>query len=158
GQPGRSRTDRRTVSVGSRQDQAQQTGGTTMSQPPYQVTNPATGEVVEKFDFATDAEIEAAMASAASAHTEWSARPIEERAAIVKKVAALFKERQDELGRLISLEMGKAAADAAGEAEYFGDICDYYADNGPALLESRPVPGNDNARVEYRSIGAVLGI
>jgi len=53
------------------------------STPPYQVTDPATGEVIEKFPFATDAEVEQALASAASAFGEWRVRPIAERAAIV---------------------------------------------------------------------------
>ena len=43
--------------------------------PPYQVTDPATGEVTEKFPFATDAEVEQALASATSAFEEWRKRP-----------------------------------------------------------------------------------
>lgn len=129
-----------------------------MSQPAYQVTNPATGEVVETFSSATDAEVEKAMAAAAAAYPEWSARPIEERVAIVRKVAALFDERAQELGAIINREMGKAVGDAAGEAEFSGEIFGYYADNGPGLLEPKPVPTNENARVEYRPVGTILGI
>ena len=38
--------------------------------PPYQVTDPATGEVTEKFPFATDAEVEQALAAATDAFTD----------------------------------------------------------------------------------------
>ena len=42
-----------------------------MSQPTYQVTDPATGEVTETFPFATDAEVSEALAAATEAFTAW---------------------------------------------------------------------------------------
>jgi succinate-semialdehyde dehydrogenase/glutarate-semialdehyde dehydrogenase len=126
--------------------------------PPYQVTDPATGEVVQTFPFATDAEVEEALAATSSAFTQWRARPVEERAAIVKRVAELFAERAAELGALITKEMGKRPSQATGEAEFCNDIFSYYADNGPALLADKPLPGYDNARVEYLPVGPVLGV
>jgi len=129
-----------------------------MSQPTYQVTDPATGEVAETFDFATDAEVEAALAATANAFGEWSARSVDDRVAVTRKVAALFTERAGDLAKLAEREMGKAVAEAAGEAEFSGDIFGYYADNGPGLIEPRTVPGNETARVEYRAIGTILGV
>jgi succinate-semialdehyde dehydrogenase/glutarate-semialdehyde dehydrogenase len=126
--------------------------------PPYQVTNPATGEVTEKFPFATDAEVEQALAAATGAFTEWRKRPITERAAIVKRVAELFTERAADLAALITKEMGKRPAQAVGEAEFCTAIFDYYADNGPGLLADKPLPGHDSARVEYLPVGPVLGV
>jgi succinate-semialdehyde dehydrogenase / glutarate-semialdehyde dehydrogenase len=128
------------------------------STPPYQVTDPATGEVTEKFPFATDAEVEQALASAASAFGEWRGRPVAERAAIVKRVAELFTERATDLAALITKEMGKRPAQAVGEAEFCTAIFGYYADNGPGLLADKPLPGRDNARVEYKPVGPVLGV
>ena len=106
--------------------------------PPYQVTDPATGEVTQKFDFATDAEIEAAVSAATGAFAQWRQRPVEERAAIVKRVAELFTERSTELAALITTEMGKRPAAAVGEAQFCTDIFGYYADNGPALIADKP--------------------
>jgi succinate-semialdehyde dehydrogenase/glutarate-semialdehyde dehydrogenase len=126
--------------------------------PPYQVTDPATGEVTETFDFATDAEVEGALSAATEAFTEWRRRPVAERAAIVKRIAELFTERSAELAALITKEMGKRPAAAVGEAEFCTDIFGYYADNGPALIADKPLPGHDNARIEYRPVGAVLGV
>jgi len=126
--------------------------------PPYQVTDPATGEVTETFPFATDAEVEQAIAAASAAFTEWRKRPVEERAAIVKRVGELFGERAAELGALITKEMGKRPSQASGEAEFCKDIFGYYADNGPALLADKPLPGHDSARVEYLPVGPVLGV
>ena len=128
------------------------------STPPYQVTDPATGEVTEKFPFATDAEVEQALAAAASGFGEWRGRPVAERAAIVKRVAELFTERATDLAALITKEMGKRPAQAVGEAEFCTAIFGYYADNGPGLLADKPLPGRDNARVEYKPVGPVLGV
>src|SRR6185312_3351028 len=119
---------------------------------------PATGEVVETFPFATDAEVEEALAAATEAFAAWRLRPIEDRAAIVKRIAELFTERSADLAALITKEMGKRPAQAVGEAEFCTDIFGYYADNGPALIADKPVPGHDHARIEYRPVGPVLGV
>jgi succinate-semialdehyde dehydrogenase / glutarate-semialdehyde dehydrogenase len=126
--------------------------------PTYQVTDPATGEVTETFPFASDAEAERALADATAAFGEWRKRPVAERAAIVKRVGALFTERASELAALITKEMGKRPASAVGEAEFCTDIFGYYADNGPELLKDKPLPGHDSARLEYLPVGPVLGI
>jgi len=126
--------------------------------PPYQVTDPATGEVTETFPFATDAEVAEALAAATDAFTAWRLRPVAERAAVVKRIAELFTERAADLAALITKEMGKRPAQAVGEAEFCTAIFDYYADNGPGLLADKPLPGRDTARVEYRPVGPVLGV
>jgi len=126
--------------------------------PTYQVTDPATGEVTETFPFATDAEVAEALTAATEAFTAWRLRPVAERAAVVKRVAELFTERATDLAALITKEMGKRPAQAVGEAEFCTAIFDYYADNGPALLADKPLPGHDTARVEYRPVGPILGV
>jgi succinate-semialdehyde dehydrogenase / glutarate-semialdehyde dehydrogenase len=126
--------------------------------PPYQVTDPATGEVTESFPYATDAEATEALAATTEAFTAWRQRPVAERAAIVKRIAELFTERATDLAALITKEMGKRPAQAVGEAEFCTDIFNYYADNGPGLIADKPLPGRDTARVEYRPVGPVLGV
>src|ERR1700745_2035219 len=126
--------------------------------PTYQVTDPATGEVIETFPFATDAEVAEALAAATEAFAAWRLRPVAERAAVVKRIAELFTERAADLAALISKEMGKRPAQGVGEAEFCTAIFDYYADNGPGLIADKPLPGHDTARVEYRPVGPVLGV
>ncbi len=97
--------------------------------PPYQVTDPATGEVTETFPFATDAEVAEALAAATEAFAAWRLRPVAERAAVVKRIAELFTERAADLAALITKEMGKRPAQAVGEAEF----CTEYRPVGPIL-------------------------
>ncbi|MCL3817276.1 NAD-dependent succinate-semialdehyde dehydrogenase [Aeromicrobium wangtongii] len=131
-----------------------------MSSPTYQVTDPSTGEVVETFDHATDAEIEGALAASASAYASWKDVPIAERAAVVKKIAALFAERADELAAIAQTEMGKPVPEGVEEAEFCQSIFDYFADEGPTLAADQPIKtfSGGKAVVQKLPIGPLLGI
>jgi succinate-semialdehyde dehydrogenase/glutarate-semialdehyde dehydrogenase len=128
--------------------------------PSYRVTNPATGIVEEEFDFISDAALAAAIDVSAAAQVEWAARSLDERAAISARVGELFAERADELGAIITIEMGKWLPDAVSEAAGCKDIFSYYATNGPALLADQGLPTGDSisARIERLPIGPILGI
>jgi len=125
---------------------------------PYQVTDPATGELLETFRHATDGDVEAALAASAAAFDSWSELPIAERAAVLRRVGDLFTARADELGALITREMGKQPSAARGEAEWCTGIFAYYAEHGPALLADQPVPGHPQARIQQLPIGPLLGV
>ncbi|CUR57232.1 putative succinate-semialdehyde dehydrogenase (NADP(+)) [metagenome] len=135
------------------------TTGTTTG-PDYQVVNPATGEVVETFEKATDAEVEAALAATHAAYAVWKDVPIEERAKVVKRIGELFVERAADLAVLATQEMGKPLSESQGEAEFCGDIFDYFATEGPTLAADQPIKtfSGGTAVVQKLPIGALLGI
>jgi succinate-semialdehyde dehydrogenase / glutarate-semialdehyde dehydrogenase len=128
--------------------------------PTYQTVNPATGEVVETFDFATDAEIEAALASAHSAYAAWRDVPIADRAKTGRRIGELFVERRRDLAAIATREMGKPLPEARGEAKFCGEIFDYFATEGPQLAADQPIKtfSGGKAVVQKLPIGAVLGI
>jgi succinate-semialdehyde dehydrogenase/glutarate-semialdehyde dehydrogenase len=128
--------------------------------PEYRVVNPATGEVVETFDHATDEEIEAAVTAAHTAYQSWRDVPIEERAKTVKRIGELFAERQDELAAIATEEMGKPLGESKEEAEYCRDIFDYFATEGPELAADQPIKtfSGGKAMVQKLPIGPLLGI
>ncbi|MCW2747479.1 MAG: succinate-semialdehyde dehydrogenase, partial [Nocardioidaceae bacterium] len=131
-----------------------------MSSPTYQVTDPSTGEVVEVFNTATDSEIAAALAASHTAYLAWKDVPIEERAEVVKKVAALFAERADELAAIASQEMGKPHSEGVEEAEFCEAIFQYFADEGPTLAADQPIKtfSGGKAVVQKLPVGPLLGI
>ncbi len=133
---------------------------TAYAQPPYQVTSPVTGEVLESFPTATDAEIEQALSGAVEAQRSWAALPLADRAALMLRIADLFEEKADELARLVTAEMGKKVSSGASESRFAADIFRYYAAEGPALLADQPIqaPGQDKAVVQRLPIGIVLGV
>lgn len=130
------------------------------TQPTYRVVNPATGVVGEEFDFATDAEIEATLAKSAEAYRSWQAVPIAQRAKIVSRVADLFREQADRLGAIATEEMGKPLAEAVGEAEFCGDIFEYFATEGPGFASEQEIRtlAHGKAYVQKLPIGPLLGI
>ena len=130
------------------------------SGPTYQVVNPATGQVVETFEHATDQEIESALGAVHSAYAVWRDVPIAERAKLVKRVGELFVERQAELAAIATEEMGKPLEESRGEAEFCGEIFDYFATEGPELAADQPIKtfSGGKAMVQKLPIGPLLGI
>ena len=127
----------------------------------FTVTNPATGELVKSYPEATDAQIEEALASAQKAYTEWArTTTVAERAALGKRLAELFDERQQELGEIINREMGKPLDQAVGEAEFSGAIVKAFADNAEKWLADEEIEVEDGLRsfVRHQGLGVILGI
>src|ERR1700742_4553490 len=126
----------------------------------YQVTNPATGKLESEYPTATDAEISDVLARADAGYKSWRRTSLDERAAILRQVAQLYRDRADELAALITREMGKTTTAALGEIKFASIIYKYYADNGADLLKDQPldtrVPGS--AWVRTSPMGAILGI
>lgn len=133
---------------------------TTTSGPAYQVVNPATGDVVETFETASDADIEQAISAATQAYASWKDVPIAERGEVVKRVAALFAERADELAAIANEEMGKPVGEGVEEAEFCQAIFDYFATEGPTLAADQPIKtfSGGKAVVQKLPIGPLLGI
>jgi succinate-semialdehyde dehydrogenase/glutarate-semialdehyde dehydrogenase len=129
----------------------------------YAVTNPATGETITTYPTATDAEIAAAVDGADKAYREWArTTTVEQRAALIAKVADLHRERRQHLAETIVREMGKPIGDALGEVDFSADIYQYYADNGPALLKDEPIElaegSEGSAFIRKSPMGVLIGI
>ena len=73
----------------------------------FATINPATGAVLAHFTVAGDADVDAAVERARRAQAEWSAWPGAQRARVLRRAAALLRERNDELARLETLDTGK---------------------------------------------------
>ncbi|HUK73151.1 MAG TPA: NAD-dependent succinate-semialdehyde dehydrogenase [Streptosporangiaceae bacterium] len=126
----------------------------------YQVVNPATGQVEQEYPTATDAEIAEILDRAGRGYPAWRRTPMAERTEILLRVAQIYKERSAELGAIITREMGKTTAEAAGELKFTVGIYRYYAKNGADLLKDEPLHSNTpgTAWVRKSPIGALLGI
>jgi succinate-semialdehyde dehydrogenase / glutarate-semialdehyde dehydrogenase len=133
-----------------------------MSTSMYAVTDPSTGEVVKEYPTATDDQIQAAIAAASKAHSEWSrGSTVADRAELIRKVGKLHNERKTELAKIINREMGKPIDQSEGEAEFSGAIYEYYADNAEKFLADEPIKlleGDGSALIRRSSVGVLLGI
>ncbi|HET8927863.1 MAG TPA: NAD-dependent succinate-semialdehyde dehydrogenase [Microbacterium sp.] len=126
----------------------------------YAVVNPATGETLASYPTATDAEVQDAVATAHAAYLEWRGVPVAERAALIRRVAELHRERRDELAAIIVREMGKPLAAAEGEVDFAADITEYYADHADKITGDQPIDieGEGTAVIRRTPLGVLLGI
>ena len=126
----------------------------------YATVNPSTGETVQEFEDLDSAGVQDALTRTQSAFESWRTTTPEERAGILTAVAKAYGEREDELAKMIVLEMGKPLRQAVGEVQLSAAIYQWYADHGPALLEDEEldVPGADQTVVRKLPVGPLLGI
>ena len=128
-------------------------GATTLA-----VENPATGEVVARIPAVGVDGALAAAARAAAAGPDWAARSARERSGVLLRTFELMIERRDELADLISLENGKARADALAEVAYAAEYFRWYAEEAVRLRgELFDAPGGTNrVLVSHEPIGLCL--
>jgi acyl-CoA reductase-like NAD-dependent aldehyde dehydrogenase len=124
----------------------------------WDLIDPATEEVIATLPFGDRADAEAAIEAAASAFPSWSRTTAYERSAILRKAAALVRERVDELGEVTSRESGKPIVQAKGEwGVAAADLLDWYAGeaerNYGRIIPSR-MPGK-RMMVLHQPIGVV---
>src|ERR1700679_4292298 len=81
----------------------------------HDVVNPATQEVLAQVPFATDDEVNAAVASAKRAYQTWRHTPLAARARIMLKLQALVREHMSRIAQTLSAEQGKTLEDAEGD-------------------------------------------
>ena len=121
--------------------------------------NPATGEVVRRFEPLNDREIEDKLACADRAYPSYRRTGFADRARWLTRAAEILEADRDRLGRLMTLEMGKPITAARAEAAKCALACRYYVEHGERLLADETVDmGAGRACIKYQPIGAVLAI
>ena len=84
-----------------------------------------------------------------------------QRAALIRKVAALHTERRQQLAEIINREMGKEIDSALGEIDFSAAIYEYYADNAEKFLADETIDlldGEGSAIIRRGPVGVLLGI
>jgi len=89
------------------------------------VVNPATGEVLARVAQATPDQYERVAESAVETFQRWRMLPAPKRGEFVRELGNALREKRDELGALVTLEMGKIHAEGIGEVQEMIDICDF---------------------------------
>lgn len=118
--------------------------------------NPATGRPGETYPWLSEAERNAVLDQAVAGFKQWRDMPVEKRAAVLRGVAAYFRENLERLARTMTEEMGKPIKMSRAEVEKCAKLCEWSADHGPAYVadELTEVEGQ-KAYVSYLPIGVV---
>jgi succinate-semialdehyde dehydrogenase/glutarate-semialdehyde dehydrogenase len=126
---------------------------------PLTSINPATGKRIAVYPTHSRAQIEQVLARAAKAQRSWRAASIDDRAALLRRLGAAFRDRRDALARLATDEMGKPITQARAEVEKCAATCAFFADRGAAMLASqKPAGAPPHSRIEFDALGTVLAI
>ncbi len=122
-------------------------------------TNPATGKTLRSFEPYSSARVNEALDKSVAAYRQHRRTPFADRASRMRKAAGILEAECRELGRLMTLEMGKPIKAGIAEAEKCATACTYYADNAERFLADRPVEmeGGKNW-VAFQPLGTVLAI
>jgi succinate-semialdehyde dehydrogenase/glutarate-semialdehyde dehydrogenase len=121
--------------------------------------DPATGRQVATWPAASKAELDAALRRSAEAFEGWSRAGFEERAAVLRRAAALLRAEADANARLMAQEMGKPLPQGRAEVEKCAWACEHYAEHAERYLAPEPV-ATDARRsfVAYLPLGVVLAV
>ncbi len=109
-----------------------------------EILNPATHEVLGHLPHAHAQDLDLALASAARAFEDWKKTSPLERSQVLRKAAALMRERAADIGRGITLDQGKPLAESTGEVMSCAEHAEWHAEECRRIY-GRVIPARNSA-------------
>ncbi|MFE0807344.1 NADP-dependent succinic semialdehyde dehydrogenase [Streptomyces sp. NPDC058848] len=132
---------------------------------PIATVNPANGETLRTYEAMGEEEIERRLQLAEATFRTYRTTGFDERARLMHRAADLLEADRDEIGKVITIEMGKPVKQARAEAAKCAKAMRWYADHAAELLaDEEPAEsdvkdsGASRALVRYRPLGPVLAV
>lgn len=124
-----------------------------------QSINPATGEVIQRYDAMTREEIDAILEQAHLTFLLWRKTSFRERAERMKNAAQVLQQQRREYAELMAKEMGKPVSGGLSEIDKCAWVCEYYADHAESFLRNEDIETDASSSfVTYNPLGAVLAV
>ncbi len=121
--------------------------------------NPANGVTIATHPELTDTEVEGCLAHADAAYRRWRATSIDDRAALLARLADAYEANADRLAEMATLEMGKTIASARAEVAKCVTGFRHYATHGPAMLAPQTLTvATGAAEIHWLPLGPVLAV
>jgi succinate-semialdehyde dehydrogenase/glutarate-semialdehyde dehydrogenase len=121
--------------------------------------NPATGQVIQEYATLSAGDLETRLELAREAQPRFARESVGTRAGWLLAAAERLEARREELGRLMTSEMGKPLAASLAEVDKCAWVCRYYAEHAAAFLADEVVAtGAADSRIRFEPLGAVLAI
>ncbi len=123
------------------------------------VINPATEEVLGELPLATPRDLDDALAEAEKGFQVWRAVSPPERSKVLRRAAALLRERAGPIARIATMEEGKPFPQAKIELEMSAEIFEWYAEEGRRAYGRVLLPHHAGTRMTVRKepVGPVAG-
>jgi succinate-semialdehyde dehydrogenase / glutarate-semialdehyde dehydrogenase len=126
----------------------------------FDVLNPSTGELITALpDLGVD-ETKAAIDAAYVAQKDWAAKTGKERASVLRKLYDLMVANADDLGAILTAEMGKPLPEAKGEILYGASFIEWFAEEAKRVYGD-VIPGHQPDKrivVLKQPVGVVASI
>jgi acyl-CoA reductase-like NAD-dependent aldehyde dehydrogenase len=122
-----------------------------------EVLNPATEEVVESLEPATEDDADAAIARAREAFPAWRDVQPDDRSRLLRRLADALDAEQENLAQLESKNTGKPIGDSRGEMAMVAETFHYYA-GMPERLLGDTIPVSGGVDVTFREPLGVVGL
>jgi len=100
----------------------------------FQTRSPATGEVLAAFAEGDREDVGKAVKAASKARLKWRLLPAPKRGEILLKAASIMRRRKEDLGKLVTREMGKVISEGKGDVQEAIDLLEYIAGEGRRLF------------------------
>lgn len=97
----------------------------TTDQGELKIYSPATGEYIASVYQASETDYDKIVQASYEAFKSWRLMPAPKRGEIVRQIGNRLREFKQELGMLVSFEMGKSLQEGLGEVQEMIDICDF---------------------------------
>ena len=121
--------------------------------------NPATGETLKTFNAHSSDEVNAKIDKAVAAYKAHRLSSFSDRSSKMRRAGEILIERKNELGKLMTLEMGKPIKAGVAEAEKCASACFFYADEAEEMLAPIEVETKGGqGSVQFQPIGPVLAV
>jgi succinate-semialdehyde dehydrogenase/glutarate-semialdehyde dehydrogenase len=121
--------------------------------------NPATGQVIKKFEPLSDSQIEEKLQRAVQAFAEYRKIPFAERARMMLRAGDILENEKESHARMMTTEMGKTLRSAIDEAVKCAWACRYYAENAERFLADEVVETNAKCSyIRYQPLGPILAV
>jgi succinate-semialdehyde dehydrogenase/glutarate-semialdehyde dehydrogenase len=121
--------------------------------------NPANGAIVARYREMSRAEVGRILALAHETSVAWRSSAFAERATLMKRAAAILRERAAMFAELMATEMGKPLAQGKAEVEKCAWACDYFGENAEGFLASEVITTDaTRSYVAFQPLGVVLAI
>lgn len=120
------------------------------------VFNPATGIEIGRVARAGTADLDKALEAAQKGFETWRDMTAAERSKIMRKAAALMRERAGDIAQLLTQEQGKPLAEAKTETMAAGDLLEWFAEEGFRVY-GRIVPSRHNLAIRQMVLKDPVG-
>lgn len=121
--------------------------------------NPATGKLIKEYPEMNSEQVSEIIKYADASFHSWKKISFDERSELMINAANVLRRNKNDLGKIITLEMGKPIAQSIAEIEKCGWVCDYYAENAERFLTDELIKTEaSKSFVAFQPIGVVLAV